>query len=68
MEHVRWQDPSGAFLLISEKEQGRAEQEFHFHSPLPNGLMTVSIRHDSKLLEKTYVLSYIVMMGPLVNL
>lgn len=65
MEHVRWQDPSGAFLLISEKEQGRAEQEFHFHSPL---LMTRSIRPASKLLEKTSVLPYIVMMIPLVNL
>lgn len=66
MEHVRsWQDPSGAFLLISEKEQRRAEQEFHFHSPL---LMARLIRPASKLLEKTSVLSYIVMMVPLVNL
>lgn len=62
---MRWQDPSGAFLLISEKEQGRAEQEFHFHSPL---LMACSIRPGSKLPEKTYVLSSIVMMVPLVNL
>lgn len=50
MELVRWQDPSGAFLLLSEKEQGRAEQEFHFHSPL---VMTQLIRPASKLPEKT---------------
>jgi len=30
-EHMRWADPSGAFLFISEKEQGRAEQELHLH-------------------------------------
>lgn len=31
IERVRWLDPSGACLLVSEKEQGRVGQEFRFH-------------------------------------
>lgn len=68
VEHVRWLDPSRAFLLIAEKEQGRAEQELHFHQSLPDSLKALLIRPASKFLEKTYVLSYAVMMVPLVNL
>lgn len=65
---MRWPDPSGAFLLISEKEQVRAEQELRFYQPLSDSLMTLSVRPASKFVEKTYVLSYIVMTVPLVNL